>query len=284
MRADPLSYYAVRAADRLGVDPLGEVLAEPRPWVGLAADPAEGMAALRRLDVLAEAGMEGAWVEELAAQQRRLAARPVALLALAEGLRDRGHTVEAIRLGRRLLELREGQWDERLLRVVFPYAYRAALEAEARRAGLDWWLLAGLVRQESSFDRDAKSWVGATGLGQIMPETGRWLARSAGLSSYDPSLLTVPEINLRMAGRYLDDQVNRYGGARDLALAAYNAGPGRADRWRRELGSGGDPDAFRERIPFDETRQYVKLVLRNAAVYRRLYGERRNPGLATAGE
>jgi soluble lytic murein transglycosylase len=282
--AEPVSYYAVRAADRLGIDPLERTLAEPHPWDGLADDPAEGATALRRLDALTAAGLDGEWAEEADAQMRRLDRRPVALLTLAEGLRDRGHTIEAIRLGRKLLERRGGEWDQRLLRVVFPLPYRQAVMDEAERVDLDPYLLAGLIRQESSWDHDARSRVGATGLAQIMPSTGKWLAKGTGVDEYDPSLLTVPEINLRMGARYLADQMDRYHGARDLALIAYNAGPSRADRWRSELNYGGDLDTFRDRIPFEETRGYVKVVLRNAAVYRRLYGDPRSPGLAQAGD
>jgi soluble lytic murein transglycosylase len=282
--ADPISYYAVRAADRMGADPLDYALSEPRPWIGDTSDPADAATALRRLELLEKTGLDDAWKEELDAQLRRLDARPAALLALAEGLRDQGHTIEGIRLGRKLAERRGQRWDGRLLRVVFPFPYRDLLRDEADRAGVDPYLLAALVRQESSFDRFARSRVGATGLSQIMPATGRWLATSARLDEFDPSLLTIPEINLRMGARYLADQVERYHGARDLALAAYNAGPGRADRWKRELGYGGDPDRFREAIPFNETREYVKLVLRNAAVYKRLYGGPRSPGLVTGGD
>lgn len=278
--ADPVSYYAIRAADRAGADPLAAALANGREWPAVPGDAGETAAALRRLESLDAAGMEEAWSQELAWQTRRLDRRPAALLALAEGLRDRGRTVEAIRLGRALLERRGGEWDARLLRVVFPFQYQELLMAEAERADVDPYLLAALVRQESSFNPRARSWVGATGLSQIMPATGQWLAPGAGVSNFDPSLLAVPEINLRMGARYLRDQLRRYGGKRDLALAAYNAGPSRADRWRRELGYGGDPDRFRERIPFAETRHYVQVVIRNAVVYRRLYGGERSPGLA----
>lgn len=279
MAADPVSYHAARAGERLGANPLSRTLASPQPWVGLASDAADAAAQLRRLRLLEEAGLEAEWREELDAAVRRLERRPAALLSLAEGVRDRGHTVEAIRIGRRLLEARGGRWDGRLLRVVFPFPYREILEEEAEDAGIDAALLAALVRQESSFDPRARSRVGARGLGQIMPSTGRWLAPGAGVRTFRESLLDVPEINLRMGARYLRDQLRRYDGAHDLALAAYNAGPSRADRWRRELGHGGDVDRFRERIPFDETRHYVQVVLRNEAVYRRLYGEDRSPAL-----
>jgi peptidoglycan lytic transglycosylase len=281
--ADPADYYAIRAADRLGADPLAEVIARPAAWSVDPADAGEAAGVVRRLAALEQAGADDAWKAELEAQQRRFADRPYALLLLAEGLRDGRHTVEAIRIGRQLLAARGGAWDERLLRVVFPFPYREILADEAERADVDPWLLAGLVRQESSFNHEARSWVGATGLSQIMPSTGAWLASAAGVRNFAPELLAVPEINLRMGARYLRDQLRRYHGARDLALAAYNAGPGRADRWKDDLGYGADVDGFREKIPFAETREYVKVVIRNAEIYRRLYGRRRSPGLAHGG-
>ena len=262
-----------------GRGPAGRGARAAPPWVGLASDPGAAAQALQRLDALEALGLDEAWEEELDAARRGFAQRPLALLVLAEGLRDRGHPVEAIRLGRSLLRQRGGQWDERLLRVVFPLPYRGLVEAEAERADVDPMLLAGLVRQESSFRADARSWVGARGLTQIMPATGRWLARYAGVRSFYEPLLDVPEINLRMGAVYIGSLLDHYDGAADLALAGYNAGPGRADRWRRELHHGRDTDAFREAIPFDETREYVKVVLRNASIYRRLYGSPREPGL-----
>jgi soluble lytic murein transglycosylase len=280
--AEPTAYPAIRAAGRLGADPLAEVLARPAAWQAGPEDTGEAAGVVRRLKALEDAGASDAWQAELAAQARILSARPYALLLVAEGVRDAGHPVDAIRLGRRLLDERGGAWDERLLRVVFPLAFRGVLMDEAERSEVDPWLLAGLVRQESSFDPNAKSWVGARGLSQIMPGTGKWLAPGAGVRNYQPELLAVPEINLRMGARYLRDNLRRYRGARDLALAAYNAGPGRADRWKRELGYGADVDAFRDRIPFAETREYVKIVIRNAELYRRLYGDRRSPGLVSA--
>lgn len=271
--ADPLSYYAVQAGERIEVDPLTRVLEQPRPWIGLVSDPLEARAALTRLSLLSDAGLQEEWKQELDAAIRSFDRRPSALIVLAEGLRDQAHPVEAIRLGRRLLEKRDGEWDARLLRVIFPFPYRELLESEAARYDVDPMLLAALVRQESTFRPRVRSHVGATGLAQIMPATGRWIAPRAGVpaSRYEDELLSVPEVNLRMGALYLSDLMKRYNGAADLALAGYNAGPGRADRWRRELGYDRDVDAFRDAIPFDETRHYVKVVLRNAAVYERLY-------------
>jgi soluble lytic murein transglycosylase len=284
MAADPVSYYAVRAGERLGENPLDAVLAEPRPWVGLASDPADAAAVLARLDQLEALGLSTEWDAEYQAALRRFESRPYATLRLAEGLRDRNRPVEGIRVGRRLLQERDGEWDERLLRLVFPFPYRELIVAESRRYDVDPILYAALVRQESSFRYDARSWVGATGLGQIMPATGRWLAPMIGIREYDEALLLVPEVNLRMGTRYLADLLRRYNGSWDLALAGYNAGPSRADRWRRELDYGRDIDDFRERIPFDETRHYVMIVQRNAAIYERLYGNPASPGGTSRGD
>jgi soluble lytic murein transglycosylase len=271
MRAEPTSYYAIRASDRLGVDPLAEALSQPHPWPGLATDPVEAGNVLRRLDALHDAGFTQEWRAELEAAIRSFGSRPAALVVLGEGLRDRSRPLDAIRIGHKLREIAGGRWDERLLRLVYPFPFRDLLEDEAHRAGVDPFLLAGLVRQESSFRPAVRSWAGATGLGQIMPATGRWLAPSVGIGDYEEKLLEAPEVNLRMSARYIGDLLDRYRGAVDLALAGYNAGPSRADRWRRTLGYGGDPDEFRDRIPFDETREYVRIVIRNAAIYERLY-------------
>jgi soluble lytic murein transglycosylase len=270
--ADPASYYALRAAESIGEKTLTGVIDDPAPWIGLASEPAEAADVLARLDLLVEVGLKDARDAEYQAALRAFEKKPVAKLVLAEGLNERDQTVEAIRLGRELLALRNNEWDPRLLRVVYPLPYRDIIEAEASKAGLDPMLFAGLIRQESTFRAAVKSPVGATGLGQIMPATGRWLAPTVGIRDYDNLLLEVPEVNLRMGSRYLADLLRRYNGAADLALAGYNAGPSRADRWRRELNHGRDTDAFRSAVPFDETRNYITIVLRNAAIYDQLYG------------
>jgi soluble lytic murein transglycosylase len=223
------------------------------------------------------AGLRDARDAEYQAALRAFERKPLATLVLAEGIRDRNEPVEAIRLGRSLLQERGGSGTSASCASSIPSPIRELIVAESRRAGIDPLLYAALVRQESTFRPAVKSWVGATGLGQIMPATGQWLAPMIGIRNYDHSLLEVPEVNLRMGTKYLADLLVRYNGATDLALAGYNAGPGRADRWRREFNYGRDTDAFRAmRFPFDETRNYVMIVLRNAAIYERLYGDPRD--------
>ncbi|MGH7458176.1 MAG: transglycosylase SLT domain-containing protein, partial [Longimicrobiaceae bacterium] len=279
IRADPVSYYALRAGYRTGEDPLAVPLGPSEPWVTLASDAEDAETVLERLALLEEIGAGAAWQEEYETALAAFDARPYALLELAAGLVEQEHVRLAIGLGWDLLDKREGKWDRRLLEVIFPFPWRSIFEREAGRYGVEATLLAGLVRQESLFQPAISSWVGASGLAQIMPGTGSWLAPKVGLDDYEHRLLTVPEVSLRIGAYFLGSLLGRYDGARDLALAGYNAGPGRADRWRRTLGYGQGTDRFRESIPFDETRDYVKKVLLNAAVYQRLYGDGRPSGL-----
>jgi len=128
----------------------------------------------------------------------------------------------------------------------------------------------GIIRQESRFNADARSRAGAAGLMQLMPSTARWVARQNAIA-YKPNMLLVPETNLQM-GTYYFKRVLDDLGSPVLAIAAYNAGPGRARRWRDEHPMEGA--VYVETIPFNETRDYVKKVLSNAWYYRhRLTGK-----------
>ena len=190
-------------------------------------------------------------------------------LALASALVTAGHMLDGIGLG---LEVRERgrPWDMHLARVVYPFPYRALIEARAHEAGVDPYLVAGLIRQESAFESAIASGAGAVGLMQIMPATGRNLAARAGLSGFHTAALETPEVNVRLGTDFLATLLDRYDGHLPLALSAYNAGPTRANRWRR-MPEASDPHRFTERIPFAETRGYVKCVTRNRALYRWLY-------------
>jgi soluble lytic murein transglycosylase len=177
-----------------------------------------------------------------------------------------------VRVGR-ALQRQEGSWNDALLRLVYPFPYRAAIEREARRNNVDPYLVAGLIRQESGFDARARSPAGALGLMQIMPATGTSLARELGVTGFRTARLAEPDLNLRMGTRYLATMLARYDGRLGDALVAYNAGPTRMARWRG-FPEHGDPELFVERIPFAETRGYVRIVQANTAIYRALYGAR----------
>ena len=265
-REEPVSYYAVVGADLLREAyalalPRGDAPAAPL-WLG------EGMARLRLLE---EAGLKAGVESEVSRLTALARSSPEALLALAEALLEAGRTIDGINLG---WELREAgvPWDLRLLAVVFPYPYRDMIVREAAEWGLDPLLMASLIRQESAFKPDIRSSAGAVGLMQVMPGTGAELSRRLGPAGFREAHLEVAEVNLHLGAAFYTDMSRRYDDALPLVLSAYNAGPARANRWRR-YPEASDPPRFTERIPFDETRGYVKNVRRNLAVYRILYGQ-----------
>ena len=130
-----------------------------------------------------------------------------------------------------------------------------------------------LIRQESLFDADAVSPVGAVGLMQIMPATGQEIADSTRWADYDPALLTDPAISLHFGASYLEEQLARFDGFWPAVLAAYNGGPHNVARWwefpERRL----DPELWIDRIPFRETRNYVKRIVAQYLVYRGLHAD-----------
>lgn len=154
---------------------------------------------------------------------------------------------------------------------LFPRLYWSDIQRYSEENELDPSLVAGLIRQESEFHAGAVSRARAIGLMQILPSTGRKLARDLKLRRYSTNMLWDPTVNLQLGTRYFRGLLDDLEGTPQYALAAYNAGPDRVTEWR-DHGQYRDVDEFVESIPFTETREYVQAVLRNAAVYRRLYG------------
>lgn len=262
----PLSYYAFLSA-LAG----GETFSPDLPEGPSPPDPEWLAGTLETLALLENAGLAEAADAHVAAMKSRAAASHGAQLRLAIALGDAGRALDGIRLG---LELRENgrPWDLALVRVIYPFPYRPLVTSRALELGLDPYLLAGLIRQESAFVPDIVSPAGAIGLTQVMPATGRQLAGTVGPRGFRTEMLETPELNVHLGTRFLSDLMRRYDGYIPLVLSAYNAGPTRANRWRR-LPEAEDPHRFTERIPFAETRGYVKNVTRNRALYRWLYGE-----------
>jgi soluble lytic murein transglycosylase len=153
---------------------------------------------------------------------------------------------------------------------LFPKAYWNDLKRSAAANGLDPYLVASLIRQESEFNPNAVSRANAVGLMQLLPKTGKLVAREVKLKRYSASQLYTPAVNLQLGTRYFRGMVDKFGSF-EYALAAYNAGSDRVEEW---LGQGKyrDPQEFVESIPFTETREYVQAILRNASVYKQLYG------------
>jgi soluble lytic murein transglycosylase len=149
--------------------------------------------------------------------------------------------------------------------LLFPMPYWKAISSQASRTQIDPSLILAVIRQESGFEAKARSRANARGLMQILPSTGKRLARQAGIPRYTAAKLYDAETNILLGTKFLASLLNQYGDA-EPALAAYNAGNSRADRWLKEYGRE-DMAAFVERIPFSETRNYVKQVLSNKARY-----------------
>jgi soluble lytic murein transglycosylase len=154
---------------------------------------------------------------------------------------------------------------------LFPKPYWPDLKKFSSQNALDPYLVASLIRQESEFNPGAVSRANALGLMQLLPKVGSAVAREEKLKHFSQEQLFTPEVNLQLGTRYFRQMVDKFG-AFEYALAAYNAGSNRVDDW---LGQGKyrDPQEFVESIPFTETREYVQAILRNANVYRQIYGE-----------
>ena len=131
-------------------------------------------------------------------------------------------------------------------------------------------LVAAVIREESSYDPRARSWVGAVGLMQLMPDTARLVAHEAGLAYDEPASLWDPGLNIALGARYLGTLRARFQEPL-LAVAGYNAGPHRVQRWLADRPTA-DLEEFVEQIPFDETRGFVKRVFTSWQHYRRHYG------------
>ncbi|XGV98469.1 MAG: transglycosylase SLT domain-containing protein [Leptolyngbya sp. BL-A-14] len=155
---------------------------------------------------------------------------------------------------------------------LYPFPFLESIETWSQERQLNPLLVTALIRQESRFMPGIRSGVGATGLMQVMPDTGAWIAKQIKLKQYQ---LNDPDDNIKLGTWYLDYTHQEYGGNSMLAIASYNAGPGAVGSWLAKAGQQ-DPDVFVENIPYSETKGYVKSVFENYWNYLRLY----NPDIA----
>jgi soluble lytic murein transglycosylase len=261
---EPGSYYAMLAARRLQREPWA-----PSAGKDTIAPDSAMLGAMQRAEVLLHLGMDNEaqleydWVVSQAERSVE------ATLVAAHAFRQRDLAPRAIRLGNKALSSGAAR-DGRLYEVLYPLAFKGVLTHEAARHRLDPALVAALIRQESNFEPRATSRVGARGLMQIMPAVGRQLAAGEDYHMWDAELLYQPDVSLELGTTHLAGLLNGYAHV-SHALAAYNAGSSRAKRWLEKPGTD-DPEVFVERIPFRETRDYVRIILRNRELYRSMYG------------
>jgi soluble lytic murein transglycosylase len=265
---DSLGYYGVLARRVAGLPGPTMAVPPPRTPDSTVSDQLNQLALLDSLGFVTEANlvvrslMERPWGDSDAMLD--------AMLDAADGLVRLGRANQAIRLGYAAARHRTLH-DPRVLRAVFPWPDPELVRAEADAFGLDPFLVAGLIRQESWFLPTARSRSGAIGYMQLMPATAKEVALRARLAWADP-MLTMTDANLHLGSAHLAGLLRSFDGETVPALAAYNAGGTPVRRWRRRPGAA-DPVNFVEHISYPETQAYVQAVVRNAALYRWLYGE-----------
>ena len=265
----PRSYYSARAV-LLGHRE--QVLLKGRPAAHRRQNvPALAQAHLERAGLLNQLGLRDWSAAEMKQAVRDYEGHKAALKVIRDYYEALGFRDQALRLSLRLFD---GQDPEELPRI-YPTYYWEEIAAAAAEAQIDPFLVLSVIRQESTFNESAVSRAGARGLMQIMPHTGLTLARTLEMKPFELRSLFDPAVSIRLGSYFLGDQVRQFAAGPgadlgfELGLAAYNAGPHNARRWLESFPAE-DPDAFVERIPFKETRLYVKLVLKNYAIYKAL--------------
>lgn len=260
----PQSYYVVPAGRRLGS-------VQPFAWRGnpgtlSSTTDSAAQHTIRRAALLEQLGMRVESRFELEGLQRD--GSDAGSVATAHALAEAGHLSLALQHASRAIG--QGVSGAGLAPLMYPLLDRTALEREARLVGLDPFLVAGLIRQESLYDPAARSRADARGLMQVMPSVGAAAARAEGYPEWDTVLLYQPDVNMHIGLQHLAERWERCGGSVEAALAAYNAGSTPVNRWLRRAGTT-DPEVFIERIPYVETRDYVRRVLFNQARYTAIY-------------
>jgi peptidoglycan lytic transglycosylase len=269
------SYYGRLAETQLSAraDPLAfDVVPAAQQSAATTDVPHPPTAPLIRL--LLASGMYDDALNELRYTQRTFGSSSVVDATIAWVYYRKGELRRAISLMRRAYPQHltaTGGLPNEILQVIFPLTYWNDIRKYSTARGLDPYLVAALIAQESTFDPKIRSAANAWGLMQIVPATGRRLARTLGIPRFTTAKLTDAETNIRLGTLYFKRLVSQFGGAY-YALASYNAGENRVVRWKAER-PGLDQDEFIDDIPFPETQNYVKRILGTAEDYRTLYGK-----------
>jgi len=283
--ADDAAYRLYVLAGRLGDEEAraeGEALLEGfgLNWLALRATDGEvGLPATPPLtpasgDVMGKVqALESIGRDDLAQMELVMAARfrqaPEVILAAAEALSAKGHVVEAQAIGQEQIE-DDPRAPLAFWELSYPRPYSATVEAEAAEFGVDPLLIWSVMREESRYDPEALSWVGARGLMQVMPPTQEWIAGELG-ENISPGDAYTPEASIRMAAWFLGFLQDYFSGDLELVIAAYNGGAGSVESWLADPMVTNRDDLLRW-IGFGETREYVSRVSLSYRVYRGLYG------------
>lgn len=283
----PNAYYALLARDRLAAirtteppDPgVSKFLSEidwPVRNQNLVFEPTPATKhRIERARLLQTAGLDDLAENELRYGARNEGPAPLLAMELAISAARRGSPDQGIRFIKGLvpdyLYLPMDAAPQSFWRLAFPLPYRALLEQNARQYEVDPFNVAALIRQESEFNPRALSYAKAYGLTQVVPATGRSLSKRVGLKRFSTAMLYRPDVNLKLGTYFLHSLLASFGGKWEPTLASYNAGKSRVDAWLT-WANYKEPAEFIESIPITQTRDYVQIVMRNAEMYRRLYG------------
>lgn len=247
-----------------------EVQEEPRVIGNCRRDPR-----LSRVYELAVQGMRDRAARELRAAEADYSDSIEGLETIAglyDFLGDYRRPLElASRIYKTSLGTGKGRIPDEVLRMLFPLRYWTTINLEAYALRLDPMLISGVIREESHYNPSAVSPVGAVGLMQLMPATARLVCKKLDIGTAPAEELKNCDFNVPIGARYLDSLVKKHKGRLAHALAEYNAGPGNLEKWEKK-NPGAPDDVFIENIEFMETRNYVKRVLRNYYMYKKLYG------------
>jgi soluble lytic murein transglycosylase len=248
--------------------------------VTVAAETAgeKELARAQKSEELSTIGLFDWSLDELTEAKKTAANSPKINLALAKHYRLKGDNVNALLTLAKSYpdyaqmfpeELGREEWD-----IFYPLTNWSDIKTWAQNRGLDRYQVAGVIRQETIFDADARSHANAYGLMQLLMPTAQSMARKYGSTMPStPTDLYRPSLNIELGTAYMKDQFAKFGRIEYVAIA-YNAGPGRVPQWRATLPP--EMDEFVEEIPFKETRGYVQGIIRNSAQYRRLYDDSGN--------
>lgn len=255
------SYYSMLSAKRLDEPLLADKSENNYPSIP------DINAASKRIALLKEFGMETEAKFEYDQLYKDADKTPERLVATAHALSGTDQSSRSIALGRRAVN--EVGATAPNYRLMYPVLERPTLIESSKKFKLDPALVASLIRQESNFNPRATSPVGARGLMQLMPPVGRTLAKGQGITGYTDESLYDPAVNIRLGTEHLSGLFRKTPQI-ERVLAAYNAGESRVAKWIQKAGAD-DPEVFTERIPFVETRDYVRSIVRNRAFYSSLY-------------
>ena len=266
LAAQGRNFFGFAAADRIGRS--YSLNLERAPIDTALRDAVAQWPAVQRTEALLRIGEEGLanseWLHAAANGS------PQEVRALADYAQRRGWHARLVQT-----TITAHLWDALDWR--FPEAYREHFIHWGRQTGVDPYLLMGIARRESAYNPVALSPAGARGLMQIMPGTATLLSRQLGISDPGPYGVLDPELNIRLGSTYIRDMTERYRGNRLAAAAAYNAGPGRVDRWLQQAPE--EFDLFVESIPFRETRNYVQAVLAYRVIFESLANDGSSEGV-----